>query len=156
MKKIRKGVFETNSSSTHTITMCTKSDYNKFVNGEMYIFDDELITKEERNLIARKLILEEEINTDWDKNVIKFRAQEIPFNGDWADKDNKVKELILTEENINSISDEDIENHEFEYYDIPLTYEQYINSRQNETYKSEFTAKSGETIIAFGEYGYDG
>ena len=36
MKQIRHGVFETNSSSTHSITMCMKSDYDKWVNGELY------------------------------------------------------------------------------------------------------------------------
>lgn len=34
-RRIRLGVFETNSSSTHSITMCLKSDYDKWVNGEL-------------------------------------------------------------------------------------------------------------------------
>ena len=34
-RQIRKGVFETNSSSTHSLTMCTKSDFEKWVNGEL-------------------------------------------------------------------------------------------------------------------------
>ena len=35
--KMRQGVFETNSSSTHSITMCNESDYDKWVNGELYL-----------------------------------------------------------------------------------------------------------------------
>ena len=35
MKQIRRNVFETNSSSTHSITMCMKSDYDKWVAGEL-------------------------------------------------------------------------------------------------------------------------
>jgi hypothetical protein len=35
MKQIRGNVFETNSSSTHSITMCMKSDYDKWVAGEL-------------------------------------------------------------------------------------------------------------------------
>jgi hypothetical protein len=35
MRQIRKNVFETNSSSTHSITMCMKSDYDKWVAGEL-------------------------------------------------------------------------------------------------------------------------
>ena len=31
---IRRNVFETNSSSTHSITMCTESDYDKWKKGE--------------------------------------------------------------------------------------------------------------------------
>ena len=48
MKTIRQGCFETNSSSTHSITMCMVSDYEKWKNGEMYWhrWNDELVTKE--------------------------------------------------------------------------------------------------------------
>ena len=34
-RQVRRGVFETNSSSVHSITMCTKSDYEKWENGEL-------------------------------------------------------------------------------------------------------------------------
>lgn len=34
-RQVRKGVFETNSSSTHSITMCTKTDFDKWKNGEL-------------------------------------------------------------------------------------------------------------------------
>lgn len=48
MRQIRRGVFETNSSSVHSITMCMKSDYDKWVNGELYLdfYNDELVSKE--------------------------------------------------------------------------------------------------------------
>ena len=35
MKQIRRNVFETNSSSTHSITMCMKSEFDKWVGGEL-------------------------------------------------------------------------------------------------------------------------
>lgn len=38
MKQIRKNVFETNSSSTHSLTMCTEAEYEKWKNGEL-IYD---------------------------------------------------------------------------------------------------------------------
>ena len=43
---IRRGVFETNSSSTHSITMVSSEDYNKWQNGELFYCDGEFITKE--------------------------------------------------------------------------------------------------------------
>ena len=46
LRQIRRGVFETNSSSTHSITMCLKK-YDKWEIGEMYLHDDVLVTKEE-------------------------------------------------------------------------------------------------------------
>ena len=48
MKTVRIGTFETNSSSTHSITMCMESDFLKWQNGEMYWnrWNDELVSKE--------------------------------------------------------------------------------------------------------------
>ena len=48
MRTIRIGTFETNSSSTHSITMCMESEFLKWKNGEMYWnrWNDELVPKE--------------------------------------------------------------------------------------------------------------
>ncbi len=35
MRQIRRNVFETNSSSTHSITICMKSEFDKWVAGEL-------------------------------------------------------------------------------------------------------------------------
>lgn len=35
-KQIRRGVFETNSSSVHSITMCSQDEYSKWERGEVY------------------------------------------------------------------------------------------------------------------------
>lgn len=34
-RQIRRGVFETNSSSVHSLTMCMQSDFDKWVAGEL-------------------------------------------------------------------------------------------------------------------------
>lgn len=49
MFQIRKGVFETNSSSTHSITMCSKEEFDKWKDGELLFdaLDDVFITREE-------------------------------------------------------------------------------------------------------------
>lgn len=48
MRQVRRGVFETNSSSVHSITMCMKSDYDKWVNGELYWdrWGDQFVTQD--------------------------------------------------------------------------------------------------------------
>lgn len=48
MRQVRRSVFETNSSSVHSITMCMKSDYDKWVNGELYwdFYNDQLVTQD--------------------------------------------------------------------------------------------------------------
>ena len=47
--KIRRGVFETNSSSVHSLVMCTDDDYNKWKRGEILYdkWESKLVTLEE-------------------------------------------------------------------------------------------------------------
>ena len=37
---VRQGVFETNSSSVHSLTVCDKADYDRWVAGEMVLDSD--------------------------------------------------------------------------------------------------------------------
>ena len=62
--KIRRGVFETNSSSTHSITMCTNEEYQKFLKGELYISEcnDKLLSLEQ---IKEDF---EQANKEWKEN----------------------------------------------------------------------------------------
>lgn len=41
MRQIRRGLFETNSSSTHSLTMCDKETYERWKKGEL-LFDTEM------------------------------------------------------------------------------------------------------------------
>lgn len=43
MKQIRVGVFETNSSSTHSITVCTKEEYEKLESGNHEGLSDNMV-----------------------------------------------------------------------------------------------------------------
>ena len=51
MIQIRHGVFETNSSSTHSLTICMKSDFDEWVNGKVLFAEDcggkDFVTREE-------------------------------------------------------------------------------------------------------------
>lgn len=61
MKTIRKGVFETNSSSTHSITIMSEEDYDKWVNDQLYYNETtrSLQTKEEMYEEVRNFLLTE-------------------------------------------------------------------------------------------------
>lgn len=56
--KIRRSVFETNSSSTHSLTMCTRDQFDSWRKGDL-VFNDyeerfypiDSLTQEQRNLI---------------------------------------------------------------------------------------------------------
>ena len=70
-RQVRRGVFETNSSSVHSITMCTKSDYKKWENGELVF-----------NKWSKKLVpITDEIKKSMDANEKIYLTYE-QFN-DW-------------------------------------------------------------------------
>lgn len=47
---IRSNVFETNSSSVHTLCICTEDEYEKFKNGELlYDLDLDILTPNVQN-----------------------------------------------------------------------------------------------------------
>lgn len=120
MKKvIRRGVFETNSSSTHSITMCSQEDYDKWEKGEVLFVDGDFVTREEAI---------EELKKD------KY------FNKNNPDFD------FTDEEEVNdALVDNDYKTSDQYWYNCDL-----------ETFEETYTTKSGEVIIAFGYYGYDG
>ena len=99
--KIRRGVFETNSSSTHSITICTKDKYKSFVNNELYIDD-----------YSGKLITQEELEEMFEKYNKEYEEKhgEILFD---SLEDFKKKEGIITYDEW--YSDEDYEQYYEEY-----------------------------------------
>ena len=52
-RQIRRGIFETNSSSVHSLTMCTREEYKKWENGEV------LFWKNRGKFYTREEIIEE-------------------------------------------------------------------------------------------------
>ncbi len=45
MKQIRNGVFETNSSSTHALVICTDEEFDKWRSGKLYYTNDHQAVK---------------------------------------------------------------------------------------------------------------
>lgn len=64
MKTIRANTFETNSSSTHSMIILTEEEYDKLESGELYLNDDEIITKEEAEKIFLKSMNEDKYEYD--------------------------------------------------------------------------------------------
>lgn len=161
MKIIRNGVFETNSSSTHSITMCMKSDYEKWKNGELYYFEGSktgFVTKEERDKIIRKNIIYDKLDIDYDKKTITFKDVTVQYK-DYEDKYEKMK-TFYTKENLEEITQEEIDNYieeDFDIHEIPCTYKEWQEYNEDmETYEDNFKTPSGEEVVSFGYYGYDG
>lgn len=70
MKTVRLGVFETNSSSTHSITMCSKADYTKW--------------KKDKNLLIE---LESGVLKTREEVIEKLKKNKYCSHVDWNDKE---------------------------------------------------------------------
>ena len=131
-RQIRRGVFETNSSSIHSLTMCMKSDYSRWTEDNLFLFtgfgwcypDD---NKPQKNHFYTK---EEAIAFE---KLSKYPPSE---DFDWNDED-AVMEML----------------HDNEWYDFDY-WDDYYGS-EYETFEENLTTPSGDEIIAFGYYGHD-
>jgi len=65
MKQIRLGVFETNSSSTHSLTICTKAQFDDWTSGKLY-FD-----RDNEKFVSKDDVTQEDIE-DHDRRFQTF------------------------------------------------------------------------------------
>lgn len=129
-KQIRRGVFESNSSSCHSITMCMESDYDRW--------------RDEGLLLYMGWNFDYDKNNKPEKNHLYTRDEAISFektlkyndNVDW-NNENAVND-ILTDSRF-------------------LTYDYFWDKygAYYETYEETMTTPNGENVIAFGYYGHD-
>ena len=136
MLQVRQGVFETNSSSTHSITIVSQSDFDKWKNGEVYLNDEWWSDKiNDPNKNKTFLTVDEAVN------LVKA------WNDVYGDDDDDAVDYdsmgILEKE-------EKIKAHEI------YTFEDYFSKIWLETYKEHYTTEHGDDVVAFGYYGYDG
>ena len=128
MKVIRKGVFETNNSSTHSLTFCSGAEFKEWEDGKVRFTDEEGFISLEK----------------WRKNLIDLcdnndvKAEEYPDTNELRDElqeagcdDYSLREAGMTHEE----------------------WEEGVCDRGTETYERQHTTPSGDIVIAFGEYG---
>lgn len=126
--QIRRNVFETNSSSVHSITMCSKDDFEKWENNSNYYF---LHRYDKPDIIGTKEEMIELLKSQ------TWRDGTPVHDIDW-DNEASVKDLFWEEDIFTSD----------EYFD---KYNEYL-----ETFVEYYTTPKGEDVVAFGFYGYDG
>jgi len=94
MKQIRKAIFETNSSSVHSLTMCSESEYQKWQDGELLLnegwfdapYNKQFLTAEEAVAAIdsnRAKWKPEEVGKPVDAEILK--EYEIYTNETWED-----------------------------------------------------------------------
>lgn len=163
MKLIRQSIFETNSSSTHSLTLCMKDTYEKWKLGEVFysVETGEFYTPEERKIAIKKNIID--INTKYDNQRLEdsegnFKGQKYfyTYNGVTYDS----REQHYTQENLDAITDDmikqAIDDCNLDWYEVPMSYKEWHDWLDHEDYYQEFTTPNNETVVGFGYYGYDG
>lgn len=105
-RKVRRGVFETNSSSVHSLTMCSGEEYKKWENGEVLYWEDK------NKFGTREEIIEEMKNMKWYDGTPRY--EEV----DWENED--VVDEIFSDERIKTC-EKYFENDWYETYEEVYT-----------------------------------
>lgn len=141
MKTIRNNTFETNSSSTHSLSIVSGEEFDKFKNDETLYYYGDLFTFDEIYTRVKK-----EKNSEW----LKDKNSAIQ----------KMKEIIKDKRRIDTDYDDDDENAEIlkditDVFEVLETYE----SLNEDSYLEFFEEKrviNGVEVVAFGNFGFDG
>lgn len=133
MLNIRRNTFETNSSSTHSITICTLDEFREFENGKVYWVENSWCL----DFGDKKFVTLAEI-----EEAIKKQSEERNNPGIY----DQYKAIESGEDEYY----DSIDDYLREEYCIK-TYDNY--SDDYESYIEEYTTLKGENIVAFGYYG---
>lgn len=148
--QVRQGVFETNSSSTHTLTICSKDDFDKWKHGEVFWLDNDCWHKLDTN---KNFVTQEELEALAEK--YNKEQQERIDAGDKFAKVLDIDKVINERPDYDSWRDSywDTERSSLEAYTVD---DFYVRNGDLETYSETFTSPSGDEMVAFGAFGYDG
>lgn len=134
-RQIRTAMFESNSSSCHTLHICSKDEFEKWQKGEV-VFDrwnEEFITP----------------------NDVTVEMQDLEEFYSRKHKDPYIKKFLeLDEDAINQLRKEYIKDNELEA--DGETYDDWKNDDYLDTFAKRYTSEHGDEIVIFGKYGYDG
>ena len=139
MRQVRNGVFETNSSSTHSITICPQETYDKWRDGKLLFneWDD-------------KFIEAKELTPDDYKHAGKqYESLKGKYYKNWNELSEEEQKAYTTEYVLKYRRNND-------FNDDYITYDEWRDRNSGlEMYYKYYTTKNGDKIVAFGSYGYD-
>ena len=136
--QVRKGVFETNSSSTHSLCICSQEDYDAWKAGKTLFneYKNEFRPVEDFGIS----VSDKEVEDYYNDTKQEFYKS---FENLTSDEVQKVKDRLLSELKAN-VDMDDFKSYEDWWRD-------YL-----EEFERSYTSKSGDKIVVFGQYGYDG
>ena len=135
-RQVRHSVFETNSSSTHSLTICSEEKFEAWKKGEI-LFNS--WSEKFENVIQLTDSQREDAKIDYEDKKETFWK-------DWDSLNEKEKEKWYSK----YAKENDFIN------DGYITYEDWCNNCFLEKFVETYTTDGGEKIVAFGKYGYDG
>ena len=128
MINVRMNVFETNSSSVHTLVMCDQHDFDKWMSGKLYLDVDEYADDHSSDFVTFEIAREK------DENFPYLDSSDDNTGWGWY--------YYSKEKN--------------KYIDKRfLTYNEFFDNDLYETYHETYTTPSNEQVEAFGYYGHD-
>lgn len=134
---VRSHVFETNSSSVHSLTMCSEEQFNRWKSGEL-LFDEWSDSFQDPVKLSSTQVQQA-------KNEYVMSKNE--YMKDWDELTEEAKNRYLQKyAKENNILDTDQKSYSEYFEDDSDLY----------TFIKKYTTQSGEVIVAFGKYGYDG
>ena len=135
MRQIRQNTFETNSSSTHSLVLCTEDEFNNWKSGKTLL-----------NTYTHTFVDYFEPSTkDYEEAKVDYASGMTKYMKSW---DN------LTVEERKEYTVDYIKNRDD--IDYLETYDQYSRDSYLDWFSQKYTSPSGDKIVAFGRYGYDG
>ena len=163
--QIRKGVFETNSSSEHTISIVKKSDFDKWKNGELYAQRLTKVTEyektwgnfwSEQNYWSFMKLKKEDVDAINAEILGKHIARRIDELKHYAERDKRETAKQYVEEEIakeSSKTYETIGNVDKLYLHMWITYEEYMDALRNDDCYSPFEHTDKiNNVVVFGKY----
>lgn len=143
MLQIRKNVFETNSSSTHSITMCSQDEYDAWMKGDVLLNEGWWGKDNESEFKDKKFVTRAEA-----EDIIR----KDPFYDEEKDGDlSKIPNNELAYEHYDYETKSYL-GHDYRFYTI----ENYMEENEClEWFDEKYTTPSGETVVTFGLYGTD-
>ena len=147
--QIRQGLFETNSSSTHTITIVDAEDFENWEKDKVWYneSDDKFLPVDE-SIEENIKTIENDFLRDDEKLPELFKE--------------KYRELKNLEEAIEAAEDDpeltiDYDNLRWDYQSFYISHDFWrdVVTDEYEDYDESYTTKNGDKVVAFGYYGYN-
>ena len=119
----------------HSVAICKKETFEQWKRGELLCFDGVLLSPIDCVSSTTKVAAK--------KLYIKNKDE---YSKDWSELSETAKERYYTKyAKENDLINEDAK-----------TYDEWNNDYELETFVGKYTTKSGDRVVAFGKYGYDG